>query len=93
MFLFTIGIGMITALFLKTIGKRWIKRYFKRENYYRIDGKPVISIYDINNLINGLGGIAENIDALQWLNFVQIYKYIINCTDTILTLNKQNNIL
>mgnify|MGYP003314849308 CR=1 FL=1 len=64
----TIWQGTVTREQFEIIGKRWIEQYFKRENYYRIDGKPVISIYDINNLINGLGGIAETIDALQWLN-------------------------
>ena len=64
----TIWQGAVTREQFEIIGKRWIEQYFKRENYYRIDGKPVVSIYDINNLINGLGGIAETIDALQWLN-------------------------
>lgn len=64
----TIWGGSVTRQQFEIIGKRWIEQYFKRENYYRIDDKPVVSIYDINNLINGLGGIAQTIDALQWLN-------------------------
>ncbi len=50
------------------IGRRWIEQYFKKENYYKIDGKPVVSIYDISNLISGLGGIKETADALSWLD-------------------------
>ncbi len=64
----TIWQGSVNREQFETIGRRWIEQYFKRENYYRIDGKPVVSIYDINNLISGLGGITETADALQWLN-------------------------
>ena len=38
---------------------RLIEKYFKQPNYYRIDGKPVFMIYDLNNLITGLGGIEN----------------------------------
>ena len=34
---------------------RWIG-YFKQPTYYKIDGKPVFMIYDIDNYINGFGG-------------------------------------
>ena len=60
--------GTVSREQFEIIGKRWIERYFTRENYYRIDGKPVVSIYDINNLITGLGGIAKTVDAMEWLN-------------------------
>ena len=40
--------------------------FFKLPNYYKIDGKPVFMIYDIHNLIEGLGGIEETKDALRW---------------------------
>ena len=60
--------GSVTRGQFEVIGKRWIAQYFKRDNYYRIDGKPVVSIYDINNLISGLGGITETADAFRWLN-------------------------
>ncbi|MBP3692242.1 MAG: glycoside hydrolase family 99-like domain-containing protein [Clostridia bacterium] len=64
----TIWQGAVTRKQFETIGKRWINQYFKRENYYKIDSKPVVSIYDVNNLINGLGGIDETADALKWLD-------------------------
>lgn len=60
--------GAVTREQFEIISRRWIEQYFKRDNYYRIDGKPVVSIYDINNLISGLGGIAETANALQWLD-------------------------
>jgi len=59
--------GTVSRQQFENIGKRWIDKYFKRDNYYRIDGKPVISIYDISNLIKGLGGIRETADAMKWL--------------------------
>ena len=44
-----------------------IDKYFGLPNYYCIDSKPVFMIYHLENLINGLGGIAEMKDALQWV--------------------------
>ena len=46
--------------------KRVIEKYFTQPNYYTIDGKPVFMIYDVPNLVKGLGGIEETKDALQW---------------------------
>lgn len=48
------------------ICKRNIEMYFKHPQYYKIDGKPVFMIYDIPQLISGLGGIKETADALNW---------------------------
>lgn len=63
----TIWQGAVTLEQFKIIGKRWIDNYFKKDNYYKIDNKPVVSIYDINNLIRGLGGIEKTAEALKWL--------------------------
>lgn len=60
--------GAVDRKQFETIGRRWIEMYFTKENYYRIDGKPVVSIYDINNLVNGLGGVGKTVEAMQWLN-------------------------
>lgn len=46
--------------------KRNIEKYFKHPQYYKIDGKPVFMIYDIPELIAGLGGLEQTIDALNW---------------------------
>ena len=48
------------------ICKRNIEKYFKHPQYYKIDGKPVFMIYDIPQLIAGLGGIEQAADALKW---------------------------
>jgi len=43
-----------------------IERYFKCENYYKIDGCPVFDIYFLQNLIMGLGGIEEAASAVEY---------------------------
>lgn len=52
----------------KIIGQRWIDQYFTKENYYKIDNKPVVSIYDLPNFIIGLGGIEGAKQAMKWLD-------------------------
>ena len=42
------------------------RKYFKHPSYYTIDGKPVFMIYDLQNLINGLGGVEATADAFAW---------------------------
>ena len=59
--------GTVDRKQFEIIGRRWIDRYFTKENYYRIDGKPVISIYYLRNFIVGLGGVKQAADALDWL--------------------------
>ena len=49
------------------IGKRLIEKYFTHSNYYRIDNKPVFMIFQLPDLIRGLGGIQETAEALTWL--------------------------
>ena len=48
------------------VALRLIERYFTHPSYYTIDGKPVFMIYDLNNLVSGLGGIEATADALAW---------------------------
>ena len=45
---------------------RVIEKYFTQPNYYRIDGKPVFMIYDVPNLVRGLGGVEQTADAIRW---------------------------
>ena len=51
--------GAVDEKAFDEITDRLIEKYFRLPNYYRIDGKPVFMIYDIENLLKGLGG-AEN---------------------------------
>ncbi len=48
------------------IANRLIEKYFKHPSYYTIEGKPVFMIYDVSNLMRGLGGAEATRDALDW---------------------------
>ncbi len=50
----------------ETIAARLIDTYFLHPNYYTIDGRPVFSIYDLNKLVGGLGGVEQTAAALAW---------------------------
>lgn len=43
-----------------------IETYFSQPNYLLVDGKPWFSLYEIGNFIEGLGGIEQTRDALDW---------------------------
>ena len=64
----TIWQGAVSREQFEIIGKRWIDRYFTKENYYKIDNKPVVSIYELNNFVNSLGGVDAAREAMQWLD-------------------------
>lgn len=59
--------GKVNFEQFKIIVKKWIDNYFILDNYYKIDEKPIISIYDIKNLIEGFGGIKGTKKALNYL--------------------------
>jgi hypothetical protein len=43
-----------------------IEKYFSQPSYYKVDGKPSFMIYELQTLIQGLGGIEQTKDALDW---------------------------
>lgn len=43
-----------------------IKDFFSKPNYYKINGEPVFSIYELSTFIKGLGGIKEAKEALDY---------------------------
>ena len=45
---------------------RVIEKYFSHPSYYKVDGKPSFMIYDLNELIQGLGGVENTKKALDW---------------------------
>lgn len=50
----------------ETIAVRLIKNYFSHPSYYRINDCPVFQIYELRNLVVGLGGMEQTLDALSW---------------------------
>lgn len=58
--------GAVDRKEFERICLRLINQYFTLPNYYKIGGKPVFLLYDLQNLIRGLGGIIETKDALAW---------------------------
>lgn len=43
-----------------------INDYFKKPNYYKINGKPVFSIYELSTFINGIGSPEKAKEALDY---------------------------
>ncbi len=58
--------GSVSREEFEKICRRIIDSYFSHSSYYKIDGKPVFMIYDIDNLIQGLGGVEKTKEALEW---------------------------
>ena len=50
----------------KTIVDRVIDRYFKRPNYVKIEGCPVMAIFDYGQLVESFGSIEETRKALDY---------------------------
>lgn len=51
----------------KPMVDRVINQYFKQENYFKIDGMPVFSIFSVDKLLEGFGGdMAEARKALDY---------------------------
>ena len=59
--------GTVSMDEFRTLVSRWIDRYFKRPNYYRIQGKPVLMIYYMPTFIKGLGGTDKAAEAVRYL--------------------------
>ncbi len=45
--------------FLNNLASFWIKNYFNKPNYLKVNGKPVISIYDFAAFSKDVGGLKE----------------------------------
>lgn len=58
--------GAVTRQQFQHIAQRLINRYFTHPGYYIIDDCPVFQVYDLNNLVHGLGGLEETAEALNW---------------------------
>jgi len=57
--------GSVDRPTFDTVVDRVIEKYMKHPSYYKIDGKPVFSIYEVGTLIKGLGGVQNTKKALD----------------------------
>lgn len=58
--------GAVDRENLDIIVARVISRYFNKPNYLRINEKPVFSVFSIDNLIRGLGGLDQAREAIDY---------------------------
>lgn len=58
--------GAVDMENFKIIVDRVINRYFSQPNYYKIDGRPVYSVFSIYNLIESFGSVEETRAALDY---------------------------
>jgi len=63
----TLWTGQVSRTVLEPMFDRVIDRYLKLDCYYRIENKPVFSIFQYSNLIDGLGGLEPTKDAFAWM--------------------------
>jgi len=59
--------GAVDRSEFEIIGNRLIDKYFSHPSYYTIDDEPIFMIYDVQNLMRGLGGATNTRRALDWL--------------------------
>ncbi len=58
--------GAVDQKNFKIIVDRVIKQYFSKSNYFKIDGKPVFSLFSIRNFLEGLGGLDKAKEAIEY---------------------------
>ncbi len=59
--------GRVTRAEFEPMFNRIIEKYFRLDSYYRIDNKPVFSIFLIGAFVRGLGSPEAATDACQWM--------------------------
>lgn len=52
-----VWMGTVTPQVFDEICERTIENYFKKPNYYTIDGCPVYMVFDVDNLIRSFGSV------------------------------------
>ncbi|MBR4959837.1 MAG: glycoside hydrolase family 99-like domain-containing protein [Clostridia bacterium] len=62
----TIFLGSQNREEFEIICHRLIEKYFIKPNYYKINGCPVFMIYEVMNLMKGLGGVDKTRAAIEW---------------------------
>lgn len=59
--------GRVTPETFEKVGDHLIKDYFRKPNYWKIDGKPYFSIYELTKLLQNFGSVAATRAALDRL--------------------------
>ncbi|MEO6906684.1 MAG: glycoside hydrolase family 99-like domain-containing protein, partial [Abditibacteriaceae bacterium] len=57
--------GKVTPETFKQITELCIERYFRHPSYWKLDGCPYFSVYELMTLVDGLGGIEPAREALE----------------------------
>lgn len=60
--------GRVSWSLWDTISTYIVEHYFKQPNYWKIDGRPYFSIYEMINFINGLGGVENARKGIELLD-------------------------
>lgn len=58
--------GSVDRAEYERICHRIIEKYFNHPSYYKINGKPVFMLYDLNNFINNFGTVEATREAMDW---------------------------
>ena len=58
--------GMISRATFETAALEVIERYFSHPSYWKINGAPYFSIYDLSAIIRSLDGFDGMRDAMAW---------------------------
>jgi len=57
--------GKVTPATFEKIGDHVVKDYFRQPNYWRIDGKPYFSFYELTKLVESFGSVEATRAALD----------------------------
>ena len=52
-----LGRGMVSREAFERLTDHAVAEYFSKPNYWRIDGAPYFSIYEVDTFIRGMGGM------------------------------------
>jgi len=61
----TFARGAVSRAVFEAATDHMVRHYFGHPSYWRVDGRPYFSIYELQRLIQGLGGLDETRAALE----------------------------
>lgn len=59
--------GRVKPETFEKIGDHIVRDYFRKPNYWKVDGKPYFSIYELEKLVQSFGSVAATRQALDQL--------------------------